>query len=112
MGTCQWYGVVQYSEILDITIIEFLGIIHCPVFNLKHNVLETVFCLELQIKAYSVGPEDRDRIYCPKCLVLNKKQDTELLGFWTLSILRILMVTRKKKNKHDVSKTGSVSVLR
>jgi hypothetical protein len=26
--------------------------------------------------------------------------------------LRILIVTRKKKNKHDVSETGSVSVLR
>jgi hypothetical protein len=38
--------------------------------------------------------------------------DTELLGFWTLSIVRILIVTRKKKNKHDVSETGSVSVLR
>jgi hypothetical protein len=37
---------------------------------------------------------------------------TELLGFWTLSIVRILIVTRKKKNKHDVSETGSVSVLR
>jgi hypothetical protein len=36
----------------------------------------------------------------------------ELLGFWTLSIVRILIVTRKKKNKHDVSETGSVSVLR
>jgi hypothetical protein len=36
---------------------------------------------------------------------------TELLGFWTLSIVRILIVTRKK-NKHDVSETGSVSVLR
>jgi hypothetical protein len=37
---------------------------------------------------------------------------TELLGFWTLSIVRILIVTRKNKNKHDVSETGSVSVLR
>jgi hypothetical protein len=36
---------------------------------------------------------------------------TELLGFWTLSIVRILIVTRKK-NKHDVSETGSVYVLR
>jgi hypothetical protein len=36
----------------------------------------------------------------------------ELLGFWTLSIVRILIVTRKKKNKHKVSETGSVSVLR
>jgi hypothetical protein len=32
------------------------------------------------------------------------------LGFWTLSIVRILIVTRKKKNKHDVSETGSGSV--
>jgi hypothetical protein len=37
---------------------------------------------------------------------------SELLGFWTLSIVRILIVTRKKKKKHDVSETGSVSVLR
>jgi hypothetical protein len=37
--------------------------------------------------------------------------NTELLGFWTLSIVRILIVTRKK-NKHDVSETGSVSVLK
>jgi hypothetical protein len=36
---------------------------------------------------------------------------TELLGFRTLSIVRILIITRKK-NKHDVSETGSVSVLR
>jgi hypothetical protein len=41
-----------------------------------------------------------------------KNIHTELLGFWTLSIVRILLVTRKKKNKHDVSETGSVSVLR
>jgi hypothetical protein len=38
-------------------------------------------------------------------------QDTELLGFRTLSIVRILIITRKK-NKHDVSETGFVSVLR
>jgi hypothetical protein len=37
--------------------------------------------------------------------------DTELLEFRTLSIVRILIITRKK-NKHDVSETGSVSVLR
>jgi hypothetical protein len=36
---------------------------------------------------------------------------TELLGFRTLSIVRILILTRKN-NKHDVSETGSVSVLR
>jgi hypothetical protein len=35
----------------------------------------------------------------------------ELLGFRTLSIVRILIITRKK-NKHDVSETGSVSALR
>jgi hypothetical protein len=33
----------------------------------------------------------------------NKFKYTELLGFWTLSIVRILIVTRKKKKKHDVS---------
>jgi hypothetical protein len=37
--------------------------------------------------------------------------NTELLGFRTLSIVRILIITRKM-NKHDVSETGSVSVLR
>jgi hypothetical protein len=36
---------------------------------------------------------------------------TELLGFRTLSIVWILIITRKK-NKHDVLETGSVSVLR
>jgi hypothetical protein len=36
---------------------------------------------------------------------------TALLGFRTLSIVRILIITRKK-NKHDVSETGSVSILR
>jgi hypothetical protein len=38
-------------------------------------------------------------------------ENAELLGFRTLSIVRILIITRKK-NKHDVSETGSVSVLR
>jgi hypothetical protein len=38
-------------------------------------------------------------------------EDTELLGFRALSIVRILIITRKN-NKHDVSETGSVSVLR
>jgi hypothetical protein len=35
------------------TIIEFLEIIHRPVFHLKHNVSETEFCLLFQVKAYS-----------------------------------------------------------
>jgi hypothetical protein len=37
------------------TSIEFLDIIHPPVFYLKHTVSETGFCLHLQVKAYSVG---------------------------------------------------------
>jgi hypothetical protein len=37
--------------------------------------------------------------------------NTELLGFRTLSIARIVF-NYKKKEKHDVSETGSVSVLR
>jgi hypothetical protein len=43
------------ANFLD-TIIEFLDIIHRPAFYLKHNVSETGFCLRLQVKAYSVGP--------------------------------------------------------
>jgi hypothetical protein len=39
-------------------------------------------------------------------------ENTKQTELWTLSIVRILIVTRKKKNKHDVSETGSVSVLR
>jgi hypothetical protein len=34
-----------------------------------------------------------------------------LLGFWTLSIVRILIVTRKKKNKHDVSETIKIRTM-
>jgi hypothetical protein len=30
--------------------------IHRPVFYLKYNFSETGFCLRLQVKAYSVGP--------------------------------------------------------
>jgi hypothetical protein len=41
--------------------------------------------------------------------VWNRKTSIVLLGFWTLSIVRILIVTRKK-NKHDVSETGSQSL--
>jgi hypothetical protein len=37
-------------ELQYYTIIEFLDIIHCLVFYLKHNVLETRFCLHLQVK--------------------------------------------------------------
>jgi hypothetical protein len=51
-------------------------------------------------------------IYCIVKSLNSKYEHTELLGFWTLSIVRILIVTRKKKNKHNVSETGSVSVLR
>jgi hypothetical protein len=51
-------------------------------------------------------PEIYTRIFCGTYL-----ENTELLGFRTLSIVRILIITRKK-NKHDVSETGSVSVLR
>jgi hypothetical protein len=37
----------------------------------------------------------------------HKDLDTELLGFWTFSI-----VLYSREQKHDVSETGSVSVLR
>jgi hypothetical protein len=47
----------------------------------------------------------------PMKLVRLIKKYTELLGFWSLSIVWILIITRKK-NKHDVLETGSVSVLR
>jgi hypothetical protein len=50
--------------------------------------------------------------HCPVSIKVAANIGSELLGFWTLSIVQILIVTRKKKNKHDVSETGSVFVLR
>jgi hypothetical protein len=45
---------------LDSTaIIEFFDIIHHSFLYLKHNGLETGFCLCLQVKAYSVGPNQQ-----------------------------------------------------
>jgi hypothetical protein len=40
------------------TIIDNLDIIHCPVFFIKNNVLETGFCLRPQVKTLltTVGP--------------------------------------------------------
>jgi hypothetical protein len=60
-----------------------LDIIHLPVFHSKQDVLETVFCLRLQVKPTQLGPIDRaspsfrsgDRIQSPKNCVLNKRQD-------------------------------------
>jgi hypothetical protein len=40
------------------TIIVFLDIIYRPVFNLKHNLLETGLCLRLQVKPTQLGPID------------------------------------------------------
>jgi hypothetical protein len=31
------------------TLIQFLGIINCPDFDLKHSISETAFCLRLQV---------------------------------------------------------------
>jgi hypothetical protein len=35
---------------------------HCPAYFSKHNVLETQFCLHLQVKPTQLGPIDRARI--------------------------------------------------
>jgi hypothetical protein len=45
------------------TIIMFLDIIHRPVFSLKHNVLETGFCLRFQVEPTQWGPIDRPSPY-------------------------------------------------
>jgi hypothetical protein len=63
-------------NILINTIIEFLDIIHRPVFYLKHNVSETGFCLRLIYAQLSrLLPEDGDRIQCPKRCVFSKQRD-------------------------------------
>jgi hypothetical protein len=36
-----------------------LNIIHCPVFYLKHDVSDTVFCLRLQVENSQIGPVER-----------------------------------------------------
>jgi hypothetical protein len=75
--------------------ITILDIVHRPVFNLKHDVSETVFCLHLQEEPTMLRPVDRaslppprllgstewsppeyvDTTQSPKRLVLNKRQD-------------------------------------
>jgi hypothetical protein len=72
--------------------IAILDIIHCPVFYLNHNVLETACCLRFHVLPTQLGPidrasfclsapteeaqpEDGDRIQSPKSCVLNKKQN-------------------------------------
>jgi hypothetical protein len=60
------------------TIIQFLDIIHLPVFYLKQNVSETGFCLRLVYAQLNrLLPEDGDRIQSPKRCVFSKKQDDE-----------------------------------
>jgi hypothetical protein len=69
-----------------------------PVYFSKHNVLETGFCLCLQVKSDQLGPIDR--IQSPKCCVLKNKED----GFqiktrgWIMSknIIFVLMYHRHK----------------
>jgi hypothetical protein len=39
--------------------ITILDIIHRPVFYLKHNVSEAVFCLRLQVEPIQLGPIHR-----------------------------------------------------
>jgi hypothetical protein len=59
-----------------ILIIVFLGIIHCPVFLFKtYNVLETGFCLHLQVKLTQLGPIDKASSYLQTgfCLCLQVK---------------------------------------
>jgi hypothetical protein len=71
--------VARNSRIINITI---LGIVHRPVFYLKHDVSETGFFLRPKTEASSiywdqkiqVQPQDEDRIHSPKRYVLNKRQ--------------------------------------
>jgi hypothetical protein len=48
------------------TFIEFPDIIHCPVFLFKAHVSEIGFCLCLQVKAYSVGPNWQSQSLSPE----------------------------------------------
>jgi hypothetical protein len=82
---------------VTITILYF---IHRPVFYFKHNISKTGFCSRLQVELTQLGPMDRaslclrttiftywakhicsvppdhgDRNQCPKCCVLNQRQD-------------------------------------
>jgi hypothetical protein len=62
---------------------KILGIVHRPVFYLKHDVSETEIRLSLQVERTQLGPIDRvslclrtaDRIQSVKSCVLNKRQD-------------------------------------
>jgi hypothetical protein len=49
-------GIIQGRLGFHNIITEFLDIIHRSVFYLEHNVSETGFCVHLQVKAYSIGP--------------------------------------------------------
>jgi hypothetical protein len=61
-------------------IIKILGIIYLPVFYLKHDVSEIIFCHRLQLSPInSEIPclQSRDRIQSPKHRVLNTTQEDE-----------------------------------
>jgi hypothetical protein len=55
--------MLSITNIIIITIIVFLDIIHLPVYISKHNVSETAFCLRLQVKPTQLGPMDRASPY-------------------------------------------------
>jgi hypothetical protein len=74
-------------QYINLTIIT-LDIIYRPVSRLKHYVMETDFCLHLQVKPVSgsetepisfldpsdlVSPEDGDRIHSRKSRILNRR---------------------------------------
>jgi hypothetical protein len=74
IGLCGWY--------INITI-TILDIIHRPAFYLKHDVLQTGFCLRSQVESTQLGPVDigslclltKETEFSHWNVVLNKRQD-------------------------------------
>jgi hypothetical protein len=71
--------------------ITILGIIHRPVFYLKHDVSETEFCLRLEVEPTHLGPIDPD---------WNEREELYLLGQteyvpgrWIMSRIEIAKLT-------------------
>jgi hypothetical protein len=47
------------QQCLTIFLFLFLDIVHRPVYYLKRDVLETVFCPHLQVEPFRLGQSDR-----------------------------------------------------
>jgi hypothetical protein len=50
---------ITVSKLYPIITITVLGIIHRPIFYLKHDISETEFCLCLQVEPTQLGPINR-----------------------------------------------------